>query len=319
MSNNDGELVTLEQAYQNYNRGNELLQTSCIKCRCSPDYTGAIPFFKKAADIFRGCGKFEHEIQSREKLIKCFRFENSFWEEGNEYEKICKVQLNQLKSTAEAYNSIINAYNAYSSNHTYEDGIKALTKSSSEFLDNGNKNEAEKILEFAYQEIDRYYHVLTLNEEESHLYIYECVEKYIDLLFNHEKFDKASFTAQKFAELIEKENKEEKRYISKYYGFQSIAELLLKNEKKFETAIQKGLQNAESDDDFCSKINRLVSVVNQNERENEKLIKNLYSELSKRCPTSIGKNLYNKYIQINVIITIHENEINTNGDEDDMK
>ena len=86
MSGNLSELTQLEKANQNYLTGLELLQTSCLNCRFNPDYLDAIPYFKKAADIFHGCGKFEKEINSREKLVKCFNNEKSFWEEGNEYE-----------------------------------------------------------------------------------------------------------------------------------------------------------------------------------------------------------------------------------------
>ena len=172
MSGNLSELTQLEKANQNYLTGLELLQTSCLNCRFSPSYLDAIPYFKKAADIFHGCGKFEKEINSREKLVKCFNNQKSFWEEGNEYEKICKTQLNQLKLVTEAYNSIINSFHAYASNRSYDDGIKALTKSSNEFIDSGNEQVATKILAFAFEGIDKYYHVLTLNNEDSHHYIY---------------------------------------------------------------------------------------------------------------------------------------------------
>ena len=197
MSGNLSELTQLEKANQNYLTGLELLQTSCLNCRFNPNYLDAIPYFKKAADIFHGCGKFEKEINSREKLVKCFNNEKSFWEEGNEYEKICKTQLNQLKLVTEAHNSIINSFHAYASNHSYDDGIKALTKSSYEFIDSGNEQVAIKILAFAFEGIDKYYHVLTLNNEDSHHYIYECIDKYIDLLFSKEEYEKAAEVSQK--------------------------------------------------------------------------------------------------------------------------
>ncbi len=65
-SSNLAELNSIEKGNQDYLRGLEYLQTSCIKCRYKPNYLDAIPFFKKAAELFRGCGQFEKEIQTRE-------------------------------------------------------------------------------------------------------------------------------------------------------------------------------------------------------------------------------------------------------------
>ena len=98
MSNtNLADLTSLEKANQNYLSGLELLQTSCLKCRFTPNYADAINYFKKAADVYHGCGKFEKEITTREKLVKCFKNEKSYWEEGNEYEKNIKSTIKSIK------------------------------------------------------------------------------------------------------------------------------------------------------------------------------------------------------------------------------
>ena len=319
MSTNLSDLTNIEKANENYLSGLELLQTSCIKCRCNPNYLDAIPYFKKAADVYHGCGKFEKEVATREKLVKCFRNERSFWEEGNEYEKISKIQLNQLKKIDDAQNSIINSFHAYASNRSYDDGIKALTKSSNDFIDSGNNEEAIKILEFAFEGIDKYYHILTLNKEESDHYIYECIDKYIDLLFGEEEYEKSAEISEKSAEMIKKDKKEEKRLICKYYGFQAISELLNKKEDKYQNTVEKGMEFEENGDDFCSKINRLVNVVKQNNKDNEKLIKSLFSEISRKVPSNIGKMMNIKFIQEN-INKFDNNEIKTDlSEEEDLK
>ena len=319
MSTNLSDLTNIEKANENYLSGLELLQTSCIKCRCNPNYLDAIPYFKKAADVYHGCGKFEKEVATREKLVKCFRNERSFWEEGNEYEKISKIQLNQLKKIDDAQNSIINSFHAYASNRSYDDGIKALTKSSNDFIDSGNNEEAIKILEFAFEGIDKYYHILTLNKEESDHYIYECIDKYIDLLFGEEEYEKSAEISEKSAEMIKKDKKEEKRLICKYYGFQAISEFLNKKEDKYQNTVEKGMEFEENGDDFCSKINRLVNVVKQNNKDNEKLIKSLFSEISRKVPSNIGKMMNIKFIQEN-INKFDNNEIKTDlSEEEDLK
>ena len=318
-SKNLADLTSIEKANQNYLSGLELLQTSCLKCRFTPNYLDAIHYFKKAADVYHGCGKFEKEITTREKLVKCFQNEKSFWEEGNEHEKISKVQLNQLKQITDAQNSIINAFQAYASNRSYDDGIKALSKSSNEFVDAGNKEEAIKILQHAFEGIEKYYHVLTLNKEDSDHYIYECIDKYIDLLFGEEEYQKCAEISEKSAELIKKDKNEEKRLICKYYGFQAISELLNKKEDKYQSTVEKGMEFEEDGDDFCTKINRLVNFVRQNNKESEKMIKSLFSEISRKVPSNIAKMMNIKFIQENNN-NINNNEIKTNlSEEEDLK
>jgi tetratricopeptide (TPR) repeat protein len=297
MSSNLSDLTQLEKANQDYLSGLELLQTSCIKCRFTPNYIDAIPLFKKAADAYRGSGNFQKEINSREKLAKCYKSEKSAWEEGNEYEKISRIQLNQLKSAPDAYNSVINSFHAYASNRSYDDGIKALTKISNEFIDSGNEEEAVKVLTFAFDEIDRYYHVITLDKEENHHYIYECIDKYIDLLFSKEDYEKSAEVAHKSAEMIKKDQKEEKRLICKYYGFQAIAEICGKKEDKFETTIETGKGFESNGDEFCSNISRFVNVVKQNHKDNERIIKSLFNSLSRKVPASMAKMINIKIIK----------------------
>lgn len=317
-SSNLSDLNNLEKANQDYIHGLEYLQTSCIKCRCNPNYLDAIPFFKKAAELYKGCGQFEKEVLTREKLVRCFNNEKSYWEEGNEYQKMCQTQINQLKQVQEAKISIINSFNSFAANRTYNDGIKALTKASYFFIDNGNKDEAEQILEFGFEGIEKYYHVLIINEEETHHYIYECIDKYIDLLFDKEKFNKSANVSEKTAELIKEENSGEKNMICKYYGFWAFSELLGKNNKKYQEIVEKGMDFEKSGDNLCSKINRLVNVINQKDKENEKLIKKLYSEIARNVPSSMAKVINIKYVQVNIVKS-SEDEINTNEDEEDMK
>ena len=314
---NLSELNSLERANQEYLHGLEYLQTSCIKCRFKPNYLDAIPFLKKAAEVYRGCGNFEREVETRELLVRCFKEEQSFWEEGNEYQKMCQAQINQLKKIPEAKISIINAFNAFAANRTYGDGIKAITKASGFFIDNNNKNEAEEILDFGFKGVQKYYHVLVVNEEENHYYIYELIDKFVDLLFDKEKFDKCAEISEKTAELVKEEKSDEKKTICKYYGFWALSELMNKNEKKYQEIIDKGMDYEKDGDKFCSKINRLINVINQKDKENEKLIKKLYAELAMNLPSCMAKVFNIKFVQVGIVKS--KEEINTNDDEDDLK
>ena len=311
--------MKLEEANKNYKKGSKYLKTSFIKCNFHPDFTSAIPYFKLAADEFHSCGQFEKEIETRTQLVKCFINEKSSWEMGNEYEKISKVQIDNLNSPSESYNSIESAYNAYINNHSYEDAFKALNKSYDHFIEKENKEEAEKVLDLAFNGIQNYYHVIILDKDEDYSYVYESIDKYTDFLSNGEKYDKYTGVCKTSAELIEKENSNEKKFIAKYYAYQALGELFCKKEDKYREIIEKGMKYESGDGDLCHKINKLIILAKQNNENEQKSITSLFYEISTKIPNSIYKNL-NKYIQENKgnIENINNNDNNID-DEEDMK
>ncbi len=296
----------MKEADKNYKEGMNYLKTSVLKFRLKPDYTSAIPYLKLAADGYHGCKNFEKEIEARKQLVICFQNEKSGWEEGNEYEKISKVQLNQLKSPLDAYNSIEKSFYAYIKDNKYDDAIKALQKSSNNFIENDNKKDAENVLAFAFDGIDKYYHVITLDKSDSYEYVYDCIDKYIDLLFSENEYKTAAQVAKKSVKLIEKDNEEEKEMISKYYTFEAIAELLDKQEEKYNQSIENGMKVEEGQNGICNKVNKLIYLIKEN-KDNEKTIKSLYKDISRKLPHSVSKML-NKYIE--------ENKTNSNNNND---
>lgn len=304
----------MREANNNYKEGSKYLKTSCFKCRFNPDYTSAIPYFKTAADGYHSCKEFKKEIETREKLVKCFKSEKSHWEEGNEYEKMSKVQLNQLNSPSDSYNSIENAFHSYINDDKYEDAIRALSKLSENFIDNGNKEEAEKTLSLAFEGINKYYNKITLNNSFSPSNAYNCIDMYIDLLYNDEKYKKGAEIAKKSAELIKDENKNENKIIAKYYTFQAIGELMEKKEDKYKKAIEKGINSENDSNGLSNKVNKLVNLVKENNKDNEKMISSLFYEINEKVPNSISKML-NKFIQENKINDENENNINNNDDK----
>ena len=213
--------MSSKNGMKEYNKGINCLKTSCLKCRFNPDFTSAIPYLKTASDEFHACNNYEKEIESRHHLITCFQKEESFWEEGKEHEKISYIYLTKLKSYQEAYDSFECAYNAYIKNHSYEDGIKCLMKASDSFLEEEKEQEAEKCLDFAFEGIKKYYHVMTMNESDNSKYIYDCIDKYIDFNFGKEKYKKCISISKKSVDLIKSEKKDEINLLDKYYGLQA--------------------------------------------------------------------------------------------------
>ena len=281
----------------NYKEGLDSLKTSCLSCKFKPDYTSAIPCFKLAADEFHNSKNFKKEIECREQLIKCLKKTDSPWEEGNEYEKISNLQLTQFKSPGDAYISIENAFNAYVNDSKYDYSLKSVCKASENFLDNEYKTEAEKCLEFAFKGINKYYDTI-ISKETHPSYIYDTIDRYIDLLYNGENYKKGAEISKKSAELIQSENKEEKYIIGKYYSFQAIGELSRNNKEGYKKAIEKGMKAEKGENGLSNKVNKLVNTVNEKNEDNNKLISSLFNDIESKLPNSISKML-NKYIKDN--------------------
>ena len=303
--------MSSDKALKEYKKGIDCLKTSCLKCRFSADYTSAIPYLKSSADEFHSCGNFEKELEARQSLITCFEKEESLWEEAKEYEKMSNVYLTKLKSPSEAYDSIEKAYNSFNKNHSYEDGIKSLMKASDNFIENEKEEEGEKCLEMAFNGIKKYYHVMTMNENDSQMYIYDCVDKYIDFLFGKEKYKKSEEIAKKTAELINKEKSNEIKLLDKYYGLQAISEILDKQDNKYKDTLEKGMNVNIEESGMCNRVNNLMNKLKaKNNNEDKSIMDNVY-EISAKVPNNVYKKLY-RYVQDN---KISDDNINNEKDK----
>ena len=303
--------MSSDKALKEYKKGINCLKTSCLKCRFSADYTSAIPYLKSSADEFHSCGNFEKELEARQSLITCFEKEESLWEEAKEYEKMSNVYLTKLKSPSEAYDSIEKAYNSFNKNHSYEDGIKSLMKASDNFIENEKEEEGEKCLEMAFNGIKKYYHVMTMNENDSQMYIYDCVDKYIDFLFGKEKYKKSEEIAKKTAELINEEKSSEIKLLDKYYGLQAISEILDKQDNKYKDTLEKGMNVNIEESGMCNRVNNLMNKLKaKNNNEDKSIMDNVY-EISAKVPNNVYKKLY-RYVQDNKII---DDNINNEKDK----
>ena len=303
--------MSSDKALKEYKKGIDCLKTSCLKCRFSADYTSAIPYLKSSADEFHSCGNFEKELEARQSLITCFEKEESLWEEAKEYEKMSNVYLTKLKSPSEAYDSIEKAYNSFNKNHSYEDGIKSLMKASDNFIENEKEEEGEKCLEMAFNGIKKYYHVMTMNENDSQMYIYDCVDKYIDFLFGKEKYKKSEEIAKKTAELINEEKSSEIKLLDKYYGLQAISEILDKQDNKYKDTLEKGMNVNIEESGMCNRVNNLMNKLKaKNNNEDKSIMDNVY-EISAKVPNNVYKKLY-RYVQDN---KISDDNINNEKDK----
>ena len=310
--------MSSKNSMKEYNKGINCLKTSCLKCRFNPDFTSAIPYLKTASDEFHECNNYEKEIESRHHLITCFQKEESFWEEGKEHEKISYIYLTKLKSYQEAYDSFECAYNAYIKNHSYEDGIKCLMKASDSFLEEEKEQEAEKCLDFAFEGIKKYYHVMTMNESDNSKYIYDCIDKYIDFNFGKEKYKKCISIAKKSVDLIKSEKKDDINLLDKYYGLQALGEILDKQDNKYNETIDKGMKYNNDPSGLCYKINYLLSKIKNGYKEEEnKTVMDTVYEISGIVPNNVYKKLYRYIEDYKISDNKNENEKDKITDFDD--
>ena len=310
--------MSSKNGMKEYNKGINCLKTSCLKCRFNPDFTSAIPYLKTASDEFHACNNYEKEIESRHHLITCFQKEESFWEEGKEHEKISYIYLTKLKSYQEAYDSFECAYNAYIKNHSYEDGIKCLMKASDSFLEEEKEQEAEKCLDFAFEGIKKYYHVMTMNENDNSKYIYDCIDKYIDFNFGKEKYKKCISISKKSVDLIKSEKKDEINLLDKYYGLQALGEILDKQDNKYNETIDKGMKYNKDSSGLCYKINYLLSKIKNGYKEEEnKTVMDTVYEISGIVPNNVYKKLYRYIEDYKISDNKNENEKDKITDFDD--
>ena len=310
--------MSSKNGMKEYNKGINCLKTSCLKCRFNPDFTSAIPYLKTASDEFHACNNYEKEIESRHHLITCLQKEESFWEEGKEHEKISYIYLTKLKSYQEAYDSFECAYNAYIKNHSYEDGIKCLMKASDSFLEEEKEQEAEKCLDFAFEGIKKYYHVMTMNESDNSKYIYDCIDKYIDFNFGKEKYKKCISIAKKSVDLIKSEKKDDINLLDKYYGLQALGEILDKQDNKYNETIDKGMKYNNDSSGLCYKINYLLSKIKNGYKEEEnKTVMDTVYEISGVVPNNVYKKLYRYIEDYKISDNKNENEKDKITDFDD--
>ena len=310
--------MSSKNGMKEYNKGINCLKTSCLKCRFNPDFTSAIPYLKTASDEFHACNNYEKEIESPNHLITCFQKEESFWEEGKEHEKISYIYLTKLKSYQEAYDSFECAYNAYIKNHSYEDGIKCLMKASDSFLEEEKEQEAEKCLDFAFEGIKKYYHVMTMNESDNSKYIYDCIDKYIDFNFGKEKYKKCISIAKKSVDLIKSEKKDDINLLDKYYGLQALGEILDKQDNKYNETIDKGMKYNNDSSGLCYKINYLLSKIKNGYKEEEnKTVMDTVYEISGIVPNNVYKKLYRYVEDYKISDNKNENEKDKITDFDD--
>lgn len=282
-------LRNLKEADDNRSRGDDEISTSCICCKFKPNCDDAIPYYSSAADIYHGANQWKDEIYCREKLAFCFRKTNSPWEEGNEYEKIAKIYLNNLRNMEACYQSTQNAYNSYFIKAEYASAIKCLTSIATGFLDNDEDELAEKCLKLAYDGFLQVFHVVSAKTEESNDFLYKALDKFIAILVSLGKLKEAVDANEKAIKVIEPSEQDKSR-TAEAYRLLLITYILNGDEgifkDKAEAALTVCVRN--SDRKMIDNVSRLYAALKEG---NEKRFDDCMIELNVELPIEITRKL----------------------------
>ena len=288
------DLMCLQDARDNFGRGNDLITTSCLRCRFKPSYIDAIPLFKNAAEKFHGLGKYDEEICCRLKLTECFRGMQSPWEEGNEYDKMAQVYLKQLNRPLDAFNTVCNCHNSFVVAREFESSIKVIAKISNEFYERKEIEYAERLLKIGFDCILKYFHVLIFDKEASHSSIYRLIEQYIDILYFLNKIDEATESAEKIIKVMENEE-EDKSKVIHCYCIMMIGFIILGKETEYYKIIslaQDLKSNGANDDGDINLIDGLYEGMKKG--IDDKKLNSKISNLANDFPINVSKVLKNK-------------------------
>lgn len=301
----------LQAARNAYNEGISLLTKNCFLCRCSPHYYNAISPLKRSADLFHGLQHWVEEINSREELIQCFRATRSYWEEGNEYEKIAKIKLFQQDKPLESFNSIGNASNAYITGRNYEAGVKALAKAANDFNEKKYEEYSQKTLKLVFNSIIQFFHVLVLAKEEPHEYIYKALDDYLNDRFVNDKFDEGFKSIEQIIRTID-HDEDDKGKLVYYYAIGMIGAIFFDKPPVYEAfmAKAKDIQQKFTNNNECliliEKANEIILLNKTNDNENKEF-NTIINTLAYEFPTGIVNLLKQKAGQlINSIDTDEE-------------
>ncbi len=265
-------------------KGEDCLKTSCIKCKSKPDYNDAIPYFKEASELYHGNQKWREEIICRMKLANCFKQTKSYYEEGCEYEKIAKIRINQLKVTEDAFIDINNSFHCFCAQKEYNYGFKSLFNFSKDFMQRGEYIYAEKCSKIAFENLNKYYHVICLKKNEEYIeFLYDGIRQYLDILIYNDELNECKKVIDKMIELIKEEDSENKKEISKLNIFKLGIFILEDDNINFKNLFDICEQNENLK--CIGKLKRSIDNID------EKLFKDSMVEVNYIYPVSMNKKI----------------------------
>lgn len=285
----------LKNAQNDKQRGLSELKTCALCFKCSPSYETAIPFLKNAATGFNALSDIKEEIECRNHLIDCFRYIKSFWEEGNELEKVAYLQLKGLNNPNDALISIQNSHLAYYNKGDYQEATNCVHKLSLVFKELKYMDHAEKALAVNYNSSLKYGHVVLSKEDDLHDYIYKSFNTYFGVLIANDKTTVAIESTNNLIKSLEAHENDKSEILNLYLLL--ACGKIINEDSNVESILDKAKEYS-SDRSDNSRINSIRSILNAVIKGDEKIFNdnsyeafiNFDNEVVKKIKVTLDKN-----------------------------
>jgi hypothetical protein len=289
---NQNKISNLKEAQKMRATGDEELKTNCFFCKFKPNYDDAIPYFKRAAEIYHAASSFMDEIYCREKLIQCFKNTKTFWEEGKENERISLIHFG-LKHYPEAIQSMTKAYQSYFIQPDYNDAIECMKILAGKFIEIENIDNAEKCLEFCYKAFLQVFHTLATKSEEPTGFLYEGIDQYVSVLFRNDKIRIAIECLQNVIKVIEPYEEDRTKTIH-VFGLLILAHMVNEDESSIIASIEIAKKHCKKNSDytFLENIHSLWEDIKKTEADSFKYNMN---EFKHYFPHDVIKKIYHLF------------------------
>lgn len=291
--------ITPKAKADNYVKiADDILAPSCWKCFSKPEYNDAIINYKSAAEIYHGIKDYTQERSCREKLSFCFMNTKSHWEEANEYDKIAQILIKEMHNTDEAMSYIENCNKCYVLTPDYGEAIRTMTKFGFLLRDSGFNDHAEKVMKIANENINLYFHLITMDKNAPTEYIYKGMDLYMDLLFGKNKIQVAVDASENFCKTLEKDEGDLRKMVH-FYLIMCIGYFCMDQPTYFSFTLQKvkEIKNEKMvDDNDC--INLIEGMYNEfnNGTLSEDIVNRKIKTLLYDFGNEIGKAMKNKLL-----------------------
>jgi hypothetical protein len=292
MKNEGNQISNIKEAQKLKASGDEELKTNCFLCKFKPNYDNAIPYYKRAAEIYHAASSFLDEIYCREKLIQCFKYTKTYWEEGKENERISLVHLG-LKRYPEAIQSMTKAYQCYFIQPDYNDAVECMKTLAAKFIETNNIDNAEKCLEFCYKAFLQVFHTLATKSEEPTGFLYEGLDQYIAVLFRNDKIRIAIDCLQNVIKVIEA-YEEDRTKVIHVFGLLVFSYMVNEDESNIISSIESAKKHCKKNSDYTF-LDNIYSLWEDIKRAEADSFKYNMNEFKHYFPHDVIKKIYNVF------------------------
>lgn len=288
-------MTDFNQAIKDKQKAVEKMKTCPLLFKCSPEYEEAIPYFKSAANGFKGARNHREEIYCREQLVICFQKTASLWEEGNEHEQIANIYFFELKDDKQGLKSITNAFQAYYNQGDYQSSTKAIQKIALNLRQEENIDTCEQVLKISFDSILKFGHLVVVKDDAPSDYIYKTFKLYFAVLIQNNKTRIAIENCDLLYKSLSSFEKDQSELFLIF--FQKLLGMIINEEEIDENLIDECRKISEDREDQ-SRINCMIELIKAIKNGDEKAFNNNTYEVGSGLDNEVIKNLKKAFNKI---------------------